>query len=82
MLEKGPAQTANFFAADNGNSMQKREELAMAVLDDLICWAKEDDKPCVAVFDATNTTKERRNAVVERVKEGGKGRLMVIFIER
>lgn len=72
------AHTAAFFDPDDQNATQIREQLAMEVLDDLLQYLQEDGK--VAIFDATNTTTERRAMIVKRVKRAN-SRLKVLFIE-
>ena len=65
---KGTAQTSNFFSAENNDAKTARENIAMEVLDELLEWLRDGGD--VAVFDATNTTDERRQAVLARCKVG------------
>jgi hypothetical protein len=74
-------QGADFFASDNSDGKQTRENLAMCVLDQLIEWANADDDSCVALFDATNTTEDRRRNVVEKCRAAVGHPLSVIFLE-
>jgi broad specificity phosphatase PhoE/predicted kinase len=72
--------SACFFSGSNSDGKNKREELAMAVLNDALQWMCQDNEPCIAVFDATNTTKDRRKGVVERCKQTP-NKTTVIFVE-
>eukprot|EP00960_Hanusia_phi_P032973 750174-Hanusia_phi.AAC.3 len=69
---------ADFFNKDNKDAAQKREELASEVLDQLLDWLINGGGN-LAIFDATNTTRERRKRVIERcLKEKG---IQCIFVE-
>jgi len=65
---------ASFFDASNRGAKQLREKLAMEVLDAAIEWLSgdgDDDEQGggggdVALFDATNSTKARREAIARR----------------
>ncbi|EFP94136.2 fructose-2,6-bisphosphatase [Puccinia graminis f. sp. tritici CRL 75-36-700-3] len=70
-------QSANFFDPNNASARQTREQLAADCLESLIAWLKAGGN--VGIHDATNTTKARRNAIVERVKKE-KG-ISLIFLE-
>ncbi|KAI8925190.1 6-phosphofructo-2-kinase-domain-containing protein [Entophlyctis helioformis] len=68
---------AKFFDASNADAKAVRERLAMDTLDELISWLKKGGK--VAIHDATNSTVERRQALLARVeKETG---IKAFFIE-
>ncbi|TMW68748.1 hypothetical protein Poli38472_006216 [Pythium oligandrum] len=69
-------EDANFFSADNADAKKLREEMAMVVLDDLIEWLEGEGH--VAVFDATNTTKIRRESILERVRSHDNIRVMFV----
>jgi hypothetical protein len=60
-------------------SLYPREDLAMACQEEMYEWLDAQDSACVAIFDATNTTKARRAALLERAKraEG----VSLIFLE-
>lgn len=64
---------ANFFDDKNTEASKKREELAMVVLDEALAWLSEGR---VAIFDATNSTRARRDAIVKRCVKP-----RVIFVE-
>ncbi len=70
-------QDANFFNNKNVSAQAIRENLAMDTLEDLITWVVKDGT--VGIFDATNSTRLRRKAIVDRIKrEDG---LKALFIE-
>jgi len=61
--------SADFFAADNKDGKATRDRLAMECCDNMLAWLDEAaDESCssVAILDATNTTVERRRAVMQR----------------
>eukprot|EP00292_Cryptomonas_paramecium_P003144 CAMPEP_0113686580 /NCGR_PEP_ID=MMETSP0038_2-20120614/15377_1 /TAXON_ID=2898 /ORGANISM="Cryptomonas paramecium" /LENGTH=621 /DNA_ID=CAMNT_0000606935 /DNA_START=151 /DNA_END=2013 /DNA_ORIENTATION=- /assembly_acc=CAM_ASM_000170 len=68
---------AEFFSAGNKEAAQKREELAVAVLDQLLAWLHEGGE--IAIFDATNTSKNRRKMLLERVQQ--ESGVEVLFVE-
>jgi broad specificity phosphatase PhoE/predicted kinase len=72
-------QSADFFKSDNVEAKKMRDELAFLVLDDLLDWMKNKNGQ-VAVFDATNTTQERRNQVWGKCKKFSE-HINVIFLE-
>ncbi|XP_019907271.1 6-phosphofructo-2-kinase/fructose-2,6-bisphosphatase 1 isoform X3 [Esox lucius] len=66
-----------FFRQDNKEAMQIRKACASNALKDIcIYFSKENGQ--VAVFDATNTTRERRVSIVSFAKEKG---YKVFFVE-
>lgn len=78
-MSEAKGSRADFFASDNQNAIQQREELAAAVLEQLLEWLKNGKGNMMAIFDATNTTRERRRRVLERaMKEPG---VSVLFVE-
>ena len=57
---------ASFFDASNASAKEKREEMAMETLDELLAWLHGATTGCgCGIFDATNTTRARRAKVVE-----------------
>mmetsp|Transcript_19141 Transcript_19141/g.44494 ORF Transcript_19141/g.44494 Transcript_19141/m.44494 type:complete len:506 (+) Transcript_19141:368-1885(+) len=69
---------ADFFSSENKAAAEKREELAAAVFEQLLQWLVHGGGH-LAIFDATNTTKERRRRVLERAaREAG---VKVMFVE-
>ncbi|KAL6948714.1 hypothetical protein ACO0QE_001187 [Hanseniaspora vineae] len=74
-----PEQDSKFFDPKNENSNHLREQWAMDTLDQLLDYLL-DMHGNVAIFDATNTTKLRRNNVVNRIRERSK-HLKIVFLE-
>jgi len=72
---------AGFFDLSNKDNKRIREEMAEAVQNDMYLWLQASgdyDHRRVAIFDATNTTKERRNALLHRAR---KENCALLFIE-
>ncbi|KAK9817958.1 hypothetical protein WJX72_004907 [[Myrmecia] bisecta] len=65
--QKGDAgvQDASFFDHSNPEGVQAREKALYAALDDMEAWLATDDAQ-VAIFDATNSTEERRHLLKSR----------------
>ncbi|CAK8688827.1 unnamed protein product [Clavelina lepadiformis] len=57
----------DFFRADNEEAMKIRKQCAMEALKDVCKWLKGDGM--IAVYDATNTTRSRRNAILDFAEE-------------
>ncbi len=72
----GSGQPADFFDPDNPDGVRARRAMAMAALDDALTWLEGGDG--VAIYDATNGTRERRDRVARRCAERG---VDVVFIE-
>lgn len=74
------AAESNFFDANNEEGKRVREELAMAVQDTMYEWLHSSTgfKRRVAIFDATNTTIKRRQALTQRAREKG---VELLFVE-
>lgn len=76
----GPKADVSFFDAENGEGLTARQALAVEAMEDLKTWMQsENTLGRVAVFDGTNSTKERRSWILQELNEyvGQK----VIFIE-
>ncbi|KAG7381425.1 hypothetical protein PHYPSEUDO_006043 [Phytophthora pseudosyringae] len=69
-------EDAKFFSADNSDATRLREEMAMDALDELLEWLETQGH--VAVFDATNTTKLRRQHILEKVSSHRNVRVMFV----
>ncbi|XP_030429214.1 6-phosphofructo-2-kinase/fructose-2,6-bisphosphatase 3 isoform X5 [Gopherus evgoodei] len=67
----------DFFRPDNEEGMNVRKQCALAALRDVKLYLSEEGGQ-IAVFDATNTTRERRGMVLNFAKENG---FKVFFIE-
>ena len=61
----GGSEDAEFFDASNKAAAAKREELAWTVLSELLSWLRNGQGD-VGIFDATNTTDQRRRLILER----------------
>lgn len=66
----------DFFNPNNEDAMKKRLHMAIAALDDMIEWLTQGGY--VGIYDATNTTKSRRNLILTRC---GQEQMKVLFIE-
>lgn len=73
-------QSANFFDPKNTKAAQIREEVAMATLDELLDYIL-DQGGSVGIFDATNSTLDRRKLIMTRVRERAGPELGVLFLE-
>lgn len=66
-----------FFRSDNQEAMKIRKQCALNALRDVYTFLTREEGQ-VAVFDATNTTRERRSMILQFAKERG---FKVFFIE-
>uniref|UniRef100_A0A669QDP6 6-phosphofructo-2-kinase/fructose-2,6-biphosphatase 1 n=1 Tax=Phasianus colchicus TaxID=9054 RepID=A0A669QDP6_PHACC len=66
-----------FFRHDNEEAMQIRRQCALAALQDVRTYLSSEEGQ-VAVFDATNTTRERRALIMQFARENG---YKVLFVE-
>ncbi len=73
----GSQQPASFFDPANAEGTASREALAAAALDDLVDWVTAGAGR-VAVYDATNATRARRDLVGTRLQ---RARLRPLFVE-
>ncbi|XP_054640567.1 6-phosphofructo-2-kinase/fructose-2,6-bisphosphatase 2-like isoform X2 [Dunckerocampus dactyliophorus] len=67
----------DFFRHDNEEAMKIRKQCALVALQDVKVYLT-DEGGQIAVFDATNTTRERRDLIQEFVKENA---FKVFFVE-
>nr|XP_021330692.1 6-phosphofructo-2-kinase/fructose-2,6-bisphosphatase 3 isoform X3 [Danio rerio] len=67
----------DFFKSDNEDAVKIRQQCALAALRDVKNYLTEEDGQ-VAVFDATNTTRDRRDMILEFGAENG---FKIFFIE-
>ncbi|XP_047319534.1 6-phosphofructo-2-kinase/fructose-2,6-bisphosphatase [Impatiens glandulifera] len=74
-LKHGTNQSADFFRADNPEGMEARNEVAALAMDDMIAWMQEGGQ--VGIFDATNSTRQRRNMLMVMAA----GKCKIIFLE-
>lgn len=73
-------QSAQFFDPENASASKLREELAMATLEELLDYIL-DQGGSVGIFDATNSTLERRKRIMDRIRERAGPELGVLFLE-
>ncbi|KAK2510805.1 hypothetical protein Q9966_016806 [Columba livia] len=66
-----------FFRHDNEEAMKIRRQCALAALKDVRTYLSNEEGQ-VAVFDATNTTRERRSLILQFARENG---YKVLFVE-
>ncbi|XP_012079097.1 6-phosphofructo-2-kinase/fructose-2,6-bisphosphatase isoform X2 [Jatropha curcas] len=74
-LKHGANQCADFFRGDNPEGMEARNEVAALAMDDMIAWMQEGGQ--VGIFDATNSTRNRRNMLMKMAE----GNCKIIFLE-
>src|SRR4051812_24915722 len=72
----GAHQPHDFFDPDNAAGKAALYEMATAALDDMLSWLASGGE--VAIYDATNSTRVRRQIVQERCRKHG---VPVVFIE-
>lgn len=72
----GSQKTHDFFDPGNPAGLAERKRVAMLALDDLIQWTLGEGQ--IGIYDATNSTRERRAMIRERCEAAG---LKVAFIE-
>jgi broad specificity phosphatase PhoE/predicted kinase len=73
----GSSQPASFFDPDNPLGLLARQDMARVALDDLVGWLREGTSR-IAIYDATNVTRARRDEVWTRLGEHG---LRPMFVE-
>ena len=71
---------ASFFDPNNEQAAHIRDEIALATLDELLDYIL-DQGGSVGIFDATNSTLERRKLVIEKIRERAGPELGVLFLE-
>ena len=73
-------QTAEFFDPNNEKAAHLRDDIAMATLDELLDYIL-DQGGSVGIFDATNSTLERRQMVIKKIRDRAGPELGVLFLE-
>ncbi|KAK4645082.1 Fructose-2,6-bisphosphatase [Podospora bellae-mahoneyi] len=71
-----PHPSADFFDTNNAEGERKRRAAAEAAVADMMKWFRSGG--VVGILDATNSTKERRKWVLDRINQEG---VDVIFVE-
>jgi hypothetical protein len=78
------SEDADFFDAGNKAAVARREELAWTVLTEVLDWLRGGEGD-VGIFDATNTTDQRRRLILDRCKSGSDESscptISVLFVE-
>jgi broad specificity phosphatase PhoE/predicted kinase len=72
----GSHQSHEFFDPDNAPGRAARADMARAALEDMLAWFGTGGE--VGIYDATNSTRDRRQRVLERCRRDG---VQVLFIE-
>ncbi|KAJ5885604.1 6-phosphofructo-2-kinase 1 [Penicillium tannophilum] len=73
-------QTANFFDPQNQDAVKLRERVALDTLDELLDYIL-DEGGSVGILDATNSTMERRKAIVDHIRNRAGPELNILFLE-
>lgn len=80
VVDEQPDQSAHFFDPDNVEAAGLREQLAMETLDELLDYLLEQNGS-VGIFDATNSTLDRRKRIMTRLRQRAGPELGVLFLE-
>lgn len=73
-------QSASFFDPQNQHAVKLREQVALDTLDELLNYIL-DDGGSVGILDATNSTMERRKAIVDHIRQRAGPELNILFLE-
>lgn len=73
-------QSATFFDPQNQRAVKMREQVALETLDELLNYII-DEGGSVGILDATNSTMERRKAIVDHIRARAGPELGVLFLE-
>ncbi|RPB26398.1 bifunctional 6-phosphofructo-2-kinase/fructose-2,6-bisphosphate 2-phosphatase [Terfezia boudieri ATCC MYA-4762] len=76
----GMDQSSDFFDPNNLPAKQLREKVAMETLDELLNYILYEGGS-VGILDATNSTQERRRAIVNRIRQQAGPELGIVFLE-
>ncbi|KAK2594013.1 6-phosphofructo-2-kinase [Conoideocrella luteorostrata] len=74
------ASPSSFFDPRIKENVSKRDEIALNVLNELIEWLKQDNS-CVGILDATNSTRQRRRLILQRIRDLSGPDVPVLFLE-
>ncbi len=72
----GARQPADFFDSSNTEAVRRRDAVAQVALGDMLAWFKTGGE--VGIYDATNTTRDRRKLVADQCRSAG---LNTLFME-
>ncbi|KAK6360807.1 hypothetical protein TWF730_006929 [Orbilia blumenaviensis] len=78
--DEGISQSAEFFDPTNVKAKNLRERVAMETLDEVLDYVMNGEGS-IAILDATNSTIERRTAIVDHIREVAGNDLGILFIE-
>lgn len=73
-------QSAKFFDPNNERAVQFREQVALVTLDELLDYILEEGGS-VGILDATNSTRQRRTAIMDHIRQRAGPELGVLFLE-
>lgn len=73
-------QSATFFDPQNQRAVKMREQVALETLDELLNYVMEEGGS-VGILDATNSTMERRKAIIDHIRARAGPELGVLFLE-
>lgn len=73
-------QSASFFDPQNQRAVKLREQVALDTLDELLEYILEEGGS-VGILDATNSTMERRKAIVDHIRKRAGPELGILFLE-
>ncbi|KAJ5619614.1 hypothetical protein N7510_003598 [Penicillium lagena] len=73
-------QSASFFDPQNERAVKLREQVALDTLDELLDYILEQGGS-VGILDATNSTMERRKAIVDHIRACAGPELGILFLE-
>ena len=73
--------SAAFFDPSNPDGVALRDKIALDTLDELLAWLRSDNEATVGIFDATNTTVERRRLVVSHIRTCSSQPPDILFLE-
>lgn len=71
---------AKFFDPDDTDAVTRRDEIALRTLDDLLSWLQQA-RSSVGILDATNSTVQRRQAVLDRIRRKAGPSVELLFLE-
>lgn len=69
---------SDFFDPHNSTAKAQREAVALLALEDMLDWLSKEGE--IGIFDATNSTEERRQLIIRVCRESGR-ELGIVFIE-
>ena len=79
-IQGGIDQSAAFFDPENKSAAELREKVALETLDELLNYVIHEGGS-IGILDATNSTRSRRKAIIDRIREVAGKELGVIFLE-